>query len=428
MAITSFTTLEGVENRDWYSLQGVVQFDKHTQLATNVVNGWRDPDYLKKISSKEDASLPFQRFHHEILTPGYYEVENIKTSTKQLLWATRVANLGLTAEPHSFPVDSVAMDLASKRYKSKFSDHYQDFQALIPLAEIKETRNLIKSTAALTERLLLDLLTIRSSRSRKDLIGLAGDLWLQYSFAIAPTIGDIQTLTDVVSSHLNRYDKENLKVSAGSRVVTSLTGPEQYYSLGGYCEHEAPFYQLIRHTENGYRYTGAYNLLLKSSNDYNLRERLGFSMKALPSVLWEIIPFSWVVDYFTTVGAYLDDRIVAPPTDSIYLVRSQRYRVVKTIKFTRFNNLPGWVTTNRDVSPWVYAFNAFERKIVAGVPSRALRFKSYDEIAGPNVINKILNLASILVSGRNKGSQSHHNKLETEFFSSTTGNLSSLRL
>jgi len=400
MAITSFTELEGVRTDDVYIEMGVQQFRYSSQLATNVKNGWRDPDYQVKIDLKEDASLPYKRFHHEVIQPMEFYARCYNKAKKQEVWGTRTGPFTIAAEPHSLPASPAMDDLAVKRFKTEFGEAYQDFQALVPLAEIRETRDLIKTTAALTERLLLDLITIKSKRARKDLVALAGDLWLQYSFAISPTVGDIEQLLTVVGDHINRYDKENVKVSKGSRESYSSTGNQTYYSLGSYAAYAYPYYRLIRHVENGYRYTGAYNLLLQSSNDYSLRERLGFSLKALPSVGWELIPFSWVLDYFSTVGAYLDDRITSPPSNTIYLTRSQRYRVVQSIVITKVGTLPGWTLLDSNVKPYSYSFNAFERKIVPSLPHRALRFKTYSEITGSTMVNKLLNLGSILVSKR----------------------------
>lgn len=400
MAIESFTELEGVRSEDVYYEMGVQKIRYISQLATNVKNGWRDPDYQRKIDLKDDASLPYKRFHHEIIQPMVYSCRSINKKTKQEIWGTRIGPFTITAEPHTLPASPAMDDLAIKRFKTEFGESYRDFQALVPLAEIRETRDLIKTTAALTERLLLDLITIKSKRARKDLVALAGDLWLQYSFAISPTIGDIEQLLTVIGDHIGRHDKGNVKVSKGSRETYSYTGNEQFYSLGGYCAKDAFKYRLIRHVENGYRYTGAYDLLLSSSNDYSLSERMGFSLKALPSVGWELIPFSWVLDYFGTIGAYLDDRITSPPSNTIYLTRSQRYRVVQTIAIGDSVPLTGWTTYDRETTPYVYSFNAFERKVMPSLPHRALRFKTYSEVTGSTMVNKLLNLGSILVSGR----------------------------
>jgi hypothetical protein len=125
--------------------------------------------------------------------------------------------------------------------------------------------------------------------------------------------------------------------------------------------------------------------------------------------------YSWVWDYFTTVGAFLDDVFTSDPSKCIYCVKSELYtaEVVGTVRATANRAYPATTKYWEDyVDDAVFTgkyFN-FQRTPLAKLPNRALRFKTVDEI-GFNAVNKVLNLASVLIQGT--GYQAYYRPFET---------------
>jgi len=363
-------------------------------VGYNTKDGWRDSNWQQKIAAKQDATLAYNRnFYH--IRPHKAVVQWVVGKTERS--ATRVDSMRTLPLNYSFTEDAVTRDTALKIFKSKFSESYQDFQALIPLAEIKETRGLIRTTADITERLLLELIAIKRGRGNlKRISQLASDAWLQYSFAISPTIGDIEQLLTVIGDHLTRNDK-TFNISKG--FSKRWTASSKVRSYSGYLPDMYLDYTTETFYDLGYRYTGGYNLNLSSGNDYHTYERFGLDFKQLPLVAWELIPFSWVWDYFTTMGQFLDDVFVAKPGQTVYLNLAKRYRItsITTGVFRpSATNVKIW---HQSFEPEILSYFYFDRTGLASLPHRSLRFKTGDEISA-NFVRKLLNLSSVLVGMR----------------------------
>lgn len=389
----------------WRSIlndKSVSQMRSQRLLGYNETYGWRDSDYQVKIDKKVSASLPYARYGWWF-RPLYMKGE-LKNFTDKVVFE-RLDSLRSLPYTNGIPSDAALRDIALKRYKSAFSENYQEFQSLLPLAEIRETRNLVKTTADLTERTLLLLLELKKGKAKRaDIVKLASEIWLQYSFAISPTIGDIIALTEVVTDHLTRNDKMmRLSKGASKEWRGTSSAYDQQFITDCYLDSTMENYYSL-----GYRFTGAYNLLLTTGNDYNLRERMGFSLGALPSVAWELIPFSWVFDYFGTVGAYLEDIFSSPPGKTVYLVESRKYKRIATTSGKLKPTHPSYRIRFQECVPEIMIQYAFTRTVLADLPHRSLRFKTVDEI-GKNALSKVLNLASILgASSKPRSSSNRH--------------------
>lgn len=360
-------------------------------LGYNARSGYRDTDYKAKIALKKNATTSYSRaFYHikPLVANSHWKVGSSINRR-----AIRMDSLESLPKNYSIPSDTVTRDTALKIFKSKFNENYSDFQALIPLAELKETRGLIRTTAEITTRLISELIAIKRGRGNARRIAeLASDAWLQYSFAISPTLGDVDQLLLTITDHLTREDK-TFRISKG--FTKKWTASNKGTNAGFVADQSLDYVQEI-HYELGYRFTAGYNLKLSSGNDYNARTRFGLDFQQLPLVAWELIPFSWVADYFGTMGAFLEDVFVSQPGQTVYLCESRKYkRTAITTGKLRPNatNVKIW---HQDISPEVFTHYQFTRTPLTELPHRALRFKTADEIA-TNSVRKLLNLSSVFV-------------------------------
>lgn len=139
---------------------------------------------------------------------------------------------------------------------------------------------------------------------------LAGGV-LQYSFGVAPLKSDIEDAIEAVSTLRSRLAE--FKASVGkkqhravtvAKAVDSATGTFNY----GGDSHQPCLWNVSRITRANAHFTfeprpiGALN-----SIDEFLRgmiDSLGFELN--PHIIWEAIPFSFVVDWIVNVGAFLD--------------------------------------------------------------------------------------------------------------------------
>lgn len=119
----------------------------------------------------------------------------------------------------------------------------------------------------------------------------------------------------------------------------------------------------------------------------------------LPSLIpafWELVPYSWVVDYFTTVGSFLDDTFVADQGKCIYVVECKKYTVKAMSTFVHVPNNSNCNIVSGYCEPAMAEWYSFRRTPLSKFPDRKLRFKTMAEIGGLGAFNKVLNLAAVL--------------------------------
>jgi membrane-bound inhibitor of C-type lysozyme len=286
--------------------------------------------------------------------------------------------------------DAALKDIALAKLKRKLAASTKSAQALVPLAELRELHGLVRGTERAAVDIIKTLLTIKQTKGRS-VAKYASNAWLTWSFGIKPMIADTKAIVESIGEYLTRNDFNiRLTGSAKKSWFSSVKQPGTTGIYGGKLIWSAQ----LKH-ELSYRYIAGFDVNWKSGNNYTVYDQLNISSEALPSVAWELIPYSWVVDYFTTVGAYLEDTFSSNASTTKFVVLNKRY--------TMSGNLNGGLApelsqvVNSTCRPGMVDYFSLTRtSLGAQLPTRQLRFKSFDEI-GVNGVNRLLNLASLLV-------------------------------
>lgn len=369
--------------------------------------GWKDTDWKTKVQKKQNASSEYAYEKFVVYEPllqfatasgqiwnssqKYFDIRKM-----DLMYSEMATNL-LGARTQNASLQ----DLALKRFKQKASSAIGSERLVVPAIELRELRKTIISTCTSATGLVKALAGLFSKGKKKRvsselLDNRAKDLWLSWSFGIAPTIGDTLNAIDALNAFLERSDKVHA-IRAGAR-ESWMTSNKQYSGdsfrftrvITGHASHTLT-----------YAYTGGIRLRVSAANNYSLAEHLGFSdlWSEVPSVLWETFPFSWVFDYFSTMGDYLEDVFTTPTYSMVWLDLSRHYKGAQTHHADLIHGHFGAETTVLSLSSRCIDGRTV---LVSGVrtpqptlPTRQLRFKSADEI-GQNAVYKLLNLASIL--------------------------------
>lgn len=362
-----------------------------------------DKNWRTKVAKRQDASLAYFRSGGEE-RPGWFQLQakyvynNVQKDDTVLMNARQHV-----ATPNPFPATDAALaDIALQRLKRKIAQHQGNSALLAPTVELREMRSLIRSSALLSysffkQFTLITKLATDSRRLRKNYKAEPwhkhlADAWLTYSFAIKPLLMDIDNVNKSISEWLTRTDHFAKLVGVGKRywwVPLSTTGT----SMGTWMLESRSSW----HHDLSYRYVAGLQFLVEACNNYSFRDHFGLTIPSVVPALWELKAFSWALDYFTTVGAYLDDTFSTDASSSKYCVLDRRYRATLYPNlWARVSDTQSWKETeNRVIQPKINYWE-FERTPYSSLPTPALRFRTQDEL-GKNALSKVLNLASVLV-------------------------------
>ena len=383
---------------DWYikSTKTYTPFYLASNESINVGNstksGVRNPDWKVTIAKGGDATSNYTRSGYTI-KPTVYTVFTESASSTSRGFGT---NLG--AALISVPNWSNVNDKALARIKNKLNGRVGNAQLGPPLAESREIHRLVRQINGLGMTAFKALLAAKASKG-KSISKTAGDIWLGFGFGVNPLLSDLKSAADAIVYYTQRVDNRVVVTAAATEdYISGYPLPRTYSVAGDLIAYltKIGFHGRSAHTL-GVRYQAAYDLTVRSVASYSVADHLGLRVSALPSIFWELTPYSWVVDYFTTVGAWLDDAFYTVPGTCVYAMYNQRYHV-KCIAYPKAFADSGFTTTLSG-NPSEVEYFSFSRTKIAGLPTRELRVKSVDEIANHG-ITKLLNLGAIIAGRR----------------------------
>lgn len=373
-------------------------FQSETWYANDVTIGGNNIDYKSVIAAGQDASSAYSMERH------YLNPALVRTGSDYYVGNTLYRYTGIDTwtggfQAASWPDTAEPDDIALKRLKRKLANDQSQFKALVPLGEHKELRAMVTRSAEVTTNFLKAVIGLKKLKF-KQFMQASGDLWLQYSFAVKPTISDTEQLLATISDQFSKQFDTTSRYTGGAYKYWKDLGIDPGFTNGtSGCQ--------ITGTPWGYfygyhvQYVAGVNDTPRSANNY-LRAKYGLSKGDIIPAAYELTAFSWVLDYFSTTGDVIEDVFSRDPGTTIYCTKSSKLTcyaeqtLTPRLSSVSFSNLVG--------GPKVSTYDAclFRREVLGSIPFRALRVKSADEISR-NAVNKVLNLASILVTKRKSG-------------------------
>lgn len=354
-----------------------------------------DPDWKQKVLAKTDASHPYLKRYMDgwSIKPAKLLARTtngiIENADSTLMW-----DGGYTMPVGR--IDATTDDIAVGRFRRKILRERKSFEALVPIAEAKDLSRTVRAAIDLTTSTVKTLLEIKRTKGRSA-ARWAGKAWLTYSFGVKPMLKDIEDLNASITEWLTRSDRV-VRIASGADTKWVESVPGSGSVTFNRCA-TARSDHMIHHTLS-YRYVAGFSLPLRSANNHSAWDHFGLSLPSLPSALWEATAFSWVADYFGTVGGYLEDAFETPSGVPVYVTKSRLHtaRVLSTITPVPFE--PAIEIISRSDGEASTNFIEFERTVLdaSTFPRRSIRWKTGAEIRD-NADSKLYNLASLLLQG-----------------------------
>lgn len=208
----------------------------------------------------------------------------------------------------ALPSDSsTVLNRARARFIQQAREANRAIQSGVSAGELGETLRMIRSPAkALREgipRLFEDVKKrTRRGTSRAKAREIAAETWLEYSFGWAPLVNDVRDGID----YLQRRGKPLLSQTQYVRgsdfsIVPSAQTAVEITPFASLVTQKVTYNQNVIH----HIFYGVVGIkdVQRRGGDASL---LGLTWSDVPSTAWELIPWSFLIDYFTNVGSVID--------------------------------------------------------------------------------------------------------------------------
>jgi hypothetical protein len=217
---------------------------------------------------------------------------NQKRDGPQLTYMMEQAGYGLRTKhviPQSEYLDAIG--LAGTSARAQVSQ--QEADILTMLIELKKTISTLLNPLNNLNTLITKFQRAKSlSNSTLSVSKYIASEWLKFRYGIMPIMYDIQGIIKAIEKDKSKgrhHARGNQKVSK------SLLAPAAIWSHGD--------------IDTTYLDTYTDDVVIKCGLVYDAKLRvsdyLGFNLRAIPSTAWELIPFSFVVDWFVNVQEYI---------------------------------------------------------------------------------------------------------------------------
>jgi hypothetical protein len=231
-----------------------------------------------------------------------------------------------------------------------------------------------------------------SKRQRAAANRALSESWLETQFGWLPLVSDIEDGYHALRKWDKRQDRKSItgfaddKSQTDSGVVTrssrNINFTWRYYTF----------------TESYVRYYGAVKVRTSTLKSRVIEES-GFRFRDFVPALWEWIPYSFVVDYFTNVGEVIEAACF-PRSDMAWVgkvFRNTRIRDCTRCQWTKSNNLNLPLTNTIEVDACIPSTQIWRRKYIRRVPYTGSLVPTFQwEIPGMKNWKRYLNMAALV--------------------------------
>jgi hypothetical protein len=312
-------------------------------------------------------------------------------------------------------LESQVAATALQKFSSKARQKITTFQGGVSAGEFNET---VKQLASPTKRLrhevgslLHTMLTLRrrigknpialerevvkaSGKTFRSLRNAIADTWLEWSFGVKPLITDCQDAYLALRklSEGRRFDHVSIK-------ATHIEKERRFKSTAttGFVSNAAGFcgYDTWEEDECEVTYRAAY-VWRRPDGNFPIPQLFGVDLMDIAPTAWELIPWSFFVDYFTDVGSAIEASSIRL-ADFAYVNRTVRNRRTLTMVNLRVN---ADATTRQIFKPSVYCPFTYAAKSTRYKVNRTAGLPPMEwyvpQLRSPKSDTKWLNIAALL--------------------------------
>jgi len=313
--------------------------DTFTQQWTDTFTGIENPQWRSQVKRGVSAGTAANGSYRDHRTGGGFAYISYGTPGNKKGKRDYREVSGVLANPPILATspNSYSLTAAEKQARLKFMAKYRAvrtaFQGGTFLGELGQTVRMIASPLRSLRSGIDDFYSHAKKHARKyrdvNAVNKAiAGTWLEYSYGARPLIADIQDGLRLLDAHPADYRKVITATADVDQEVQSWTGSFTY----GYLKYT---YNLLQVGKSSVRYKGAVSAKMERAPSF--AEQAGINLSNFVPTVWNLIPYSFLVDYFTNVGGVLD----AASLGRVRLawgMRTDRKVNEVTVKDCRFNH------------------------------------------------------------------------------------------
>lgn len=362
------------------------------------------PAYKSKIRRGRSATSTFTGSKRDCRLgyPGHAKYEFISKNGLQVqlheqigLWSSQPL---LPASPLTISLTE-SENLALMKFVKKINKTQTTFQGGVFLGELKETLHAIRNPAIALRKGFSDYLNDVKKHRRlpKNRIPKAiGGTWLEYAFGWKPLINDIDEAAKALADNANRFTRHFERVYAEAKDELEPTFSRGTQTCAGGMVVE---YEIVNTRKAMTIFRGAV-LLASDSPQFMNRANLGFSASNFVPTIWELIPYSFLADYFTNIGDILEGWS-AQTVSMAWKNRTYRRTSETTCNIVRlrpFSVTSTWkpepVSVDFRPEQWSTSYNLVDRANYSGTLIPSFRFTI------PGLGTKWINMSALVAQAR----------------------------
>lgn len=282
------------------------EWGDYSTTSANIANWKRRIANLKPATTSLEGSRKYAD-----MRSGYYSYFTEDVATKQKIETYRYGLMGY--KPNFPDVTSLSTVKADNQAKTRFLKRaiqaQNHIQGAVSVGELAETLRMIRNPAKSLRSGIDDYLenAKKRIRSRRNVNGgpisnasvrrILADTWLEKAFGWGPLINDIQTGAETLARRRHEWRRETIYIRAGGSEVTMTNTPISS-GVYGYLR---TYGWGVNKFDAQVKYYGV--IKREVYNDYAFDAKLfGFTPQDFLPTVWELIPYSFLVDYFTNIG------------------------------------------------------------------------------------------------------------------------------
>lgn len=300
----------------------------------------------------------------------------------------------------SLPSSSAAADNEARMKFYKQAKNAQTaFSGLTFLGELRETLHMIRNPGrALREGLddYVKHVTKRARRAnRRNLNRIVSETWLEHAYGWAPFISDIKSAGSALNRRLDRFASSYTRITGKGKAETASFDVSLNTQEDVWLQYVT---RRLHRTINSVRYSAE----IRSVNENPVQADMnlfGVSWGDIIPTAWELIPYSFLLDYFSNIGDILNAWSVRK-VDIAWCNRSEQLRGIRTLSELRINKAYTQSAVS-SFSSWLSAYIATSHfRSVRETITRGANTPAYPSfrLEMPGLGTKWINMSALLAA------------------------------